>query len=88
MNMTGQPEAALARELALCYACVALVTDRDAGIDGHDSANQNDVFAEFARNIGSLREHLVRAIGATSAQQVDCHCARALDGITLPFELP
>ena len=87
VNMTGQPEAALARELALCYACVALVTDQDAGSSSNDSASQNEVFDEFARNIGSLREHLVRAIGATAAQ-LDCQCARTLDGMTLPFELP
>jgi 5'-methylthioadenosine phosphorylase len=31
--MTGYPEAVLARELALCYTCIALVTDLDAGID-------------------------------------------------------
>jgi 5'-methylthioadenosine phosphorylase len=32
VGMTGHPEAVLARELALCYAAVALVTDRDAGV--------------------------------------------------------
>jgi hypothetical protein len=31
VNMTGHPEAVLARELAMCYPAVALVTDRDAG---------------------------------------------------------
>ena len=30
-NMTGHPEAVLARELGMCYATVALVTDLDAG---------------------------------------------------------
>ncbi len=42
VNMTGHPEAVLARELALCYATVALVTDHDAGVDdgagGHGEA--------------------------------------------------
>jgi 5'-methylthioadenosine phosphorylase len=32
--MTGLPEAGLARELALCYTALALVTDHDAGVDG------------------------------------------------------
>jgi len=29
----GMPEASLARELALCYTCLALVTDHDAGVE-------------------------------------------------------
>ena len=33
VNMTGYPEAVLARELEMCYAAIALVTDLDAGID-------------------------------------------------------
>jgi 5'-methylthioadenosine phosphorylase len=32
VNMTGHPEAVLARELALCFTAVALVTDLDAGV--------------------------------------------------------
>jgi 5'-deoxy-5'-methylthioadenosine phosphorylase len=34
VGMTGMPEAALARELDLCYACCAVVANRAAGIDG------------------------------------------------------
>ena len=33
VNMTGHPEAVLARELALCYTSIALVTDYDAGVE-------------------------------------------------------
>ena len=33
INMTGYPEAVLARELEMCYAAIALVTDLDAGIE-------------------------------------------------------
>lgn len=32
VNMTGYPEAVLARELEICYAAIALVTDLDAGV--------------------------------------------------------
>ena len=31
INMTGHPEAILARELGLCYTAIALVTDLHAG---------------------------------------------------------
>ncbi len=33
INMTGCPEAALAREMRQCYAAIALVTDMDAGAE-------------------------------------------------------
>ena len=36
VNMTGYPEAVLARELEICYAAIALVTDLDAGIEAGD----------------------------------------------------
>ena len=34
VNMTQYPEAVLARELGLCYAAIALVTDYDTGVEG------------------------------------------------------
>ena len=34
VNMTGYPEAVLAAEAGIPYATIALVTDRDAGVDG------------------------------------------------------
>ena len=37
VGMTGMPEAALARELGIDYACLALVANRAAGCDPHAS---------------------------------------------------
>jgi 5'-methylthioadenosine phosphorylase len=88
VNMTGYPEALLARELAMCYAAVALVTDRDAGISSGEAVNQADVFAEFGRNIGKLRAFLTRVVESLPAGQEGCTCASALDGLRVPFELP
>jgi 5'-methylthioadenosine phosphorylase len=88
VNMTGHPEAVLARELAMCYAAVALVTDRDAGVSDGEAVDQSAVFAEFGRNVSRLRAYLVGVVGALSAGQEGCRCARALDGIAVPFELP
>src|SRR2546421_11982247 len=44
VGMTGHPEAVLARELALCYAPLALVTDLDAGVDEGEGVTQAEVF--------------------------------------------
>ena len=87
VNMTGHPEAVLARELALCYTAVALVTDLDAGIEGGETVTQGEVFRVFAENTGRLRELLLSVVAALPDEQ-DCACGRALDGITHDLELP
>jgi len=87
VNMTGLPEAALARELALCYTSIALVTDLDAGLDEGSSVAQDEVFAVFARNTERLRELVLAAVGALGPQD-GCRCARAHAGIDLPLTLP
>jgi 5'-methylthioadenosine phosphorylase len=48
VNMTGHPEAVLARELGLCYTSIALVTDLDAGVEGEHGVTQEEVFRVFA----------------------------------------
>jgi 5'-methylthioadenosine phosphorylase len=86
--MTGHPEAVLARELALCYAPLALVTDLDAGLEEGQGVTQAEVFEVFAANIKRLRDLTATIIAALPAAREDDLCAHALDGITLPFALP
>lgn len=87
VNMTGHPEAVLARELALCYTAIALVTDLDAGVEGGASVTQEEVFRVFGENTERLRGLLFSVIEQLPATR-DCPCPKALDGIDLPFELP
>lgn len=87
VNMTGHPEAVLARELALCYTAIALVTDLDAGVEGGHSVTQEEVFRVFGENTARLRELLLDAIAALPADR-RCPCVNTLDGIKLPLELP
>lgn len=86
INMTGQPEAALARELGLCYAALALVTDSDAGVERGDGVDQATVFANFAGHISGLKQILTRAIKAIDDSP--CTCAAWHDDVDLPFVLP
>jgi 5'-methylthioadenosine phosphorylase len=90
VNMTGHPEAVLARELGLCYAALALVTDMDAGVEGHEAVDQATVFARFAENLELMRALLTKAVGALAPEPADqgCGCAAWLEDVTLPFELP
>jgi 5'-methylthioadenosine phosphorylase len=88
IGMTALPEAVLARELAVCYATVALVTDRDAGVEGGEAVSHVEVLEQFARNLDRLRDLLTVVLADLDGEQVGCECAHALDGLTLPFELP
>lgn len=74
INMTGDPEATLARELQLCYATICLVTDRDAGVVEGGGVTAAEVFAEFARNLPVLTDRLRSTIAAFDDGS-DCGCA-------------
>jgi 5'-methylthioadenosine phosphorylase len=77
VNMTGHPEAILARELAVCYTAIALVTDLDAGVEGDHGVTQEEVFRVFGENIERLRGLLFEVL-ATLPTERDCPCAKAL----------
>ena len=89
VNMTGHPEAVLARELQLCYAAIALVTDMDAGVESGEGVGQAEVFAMFARNIDRLKGLLGRRRRATCPSRGRAAPAPSwADGIDLPYEIP
>ncbi|MDQ1617260.1 MAG: 5-methylthioadenosine phosphorylase [Actinomycetota bacterium] len=88
VGMTGAPEAGLARELALCYTAIALVTDHDAGLEHGDGVTHEEVLRVFGENIAGLRGLLTDAIALLPPRDDDCTCRHSLDGLTLPFPLP
>jgi 5'-methylthioadenosine phosphorylase len=87
VGMTGAPEAALARELALCYTSIALVTDLDAGLEHGAGVTHDEVLRVFAANIHTFRALLLDVVQALPSDD-DCSCRQALDAQRLPFELP
>lgn len=92
IGMTGQPEAAIARELALCYTGLTLVTDLDAGVEGGESVTHAEVLGMFAANLDRLKDLLAIAVAELPPYESDadatCACRRVLDGMALPFDLP
>ena len=80
VNMTGHPEAVLARELAVCYTAIALVTDLDAGVEGEHGVTQEEVFRVFGENIERLRALLLDVI-PTLPERPDDACQHAMDGL-------
>jgi 5'-methylthioadenosine phosphorylase len=87
VNMTGYPEAVLARELELCYAAVALVTDLDAGVRAGEGVTAVEVFAEFEKNIEPFKGLVRAAIGRVAAENACTHC-QPHTGVALPVQLP
>ena len=60
--MTGMPEASIARELALCYTAVALVTDLDAGVESGEGVTHAEVMAMFGASVDRLKAVLALAV--------------------------
>jgi 5'-methylthioadenosine phosphorylase len=88
VGMTGLPEASIARELALCYTSLCLVTDHDAGVEGGPAVTHAEVLEVFARNVDRLKVLVAGVVTALPGEDSDCTCRQALDGLPLPFELP
>jgi 5'-methylthioadenosine phosphorylase len=86
VGMTGLPEASIARELALCYTSLAVVTDHDAGVDSGQGVTHAEVLATFGASIDKLKAVVAATIEALPSD--DCSCRHSLDGLALPFDLP
>ena len=80
MNMTGYPEAWLARELGLCYANVSLITDYDVGIPAPTPRRSPTTrsLAVFAANLARVRDLLFAVLPQVGAAPADDPCRAAL----------
>jgi 5'-methylthioadenosine phosphorylase len=87
VGMTAMPEAAIARELALCYTSASVVTDLDAGFESGEGVTHADVLATFGTSVERLKSVLAGAVAQLPSDD-DCACRHALDGLPLPFDLP
>lgn len=61
VGMTGMPEAGLARELGMRYACLALVVNRAAGLDA-DTLTHQDITKHLHAGIARVRALLLAAL--------------------------
>jgi 5'-methylthioadenosine phosphorylase len=84
VNMTQYPEAALARELGICYSGLALVTDYDAGVERAEAVTMEAVFRVLAENIERVKAVILRAIPAIPADPACACAAGAMDPGSFP----
>jgi len=64
VGMTGMPEAALAREIGLCYATLAVVANRAAGRGGGAVISMPDIAAVLEPAMGRVRSLLAQLVVA------------------------
>lgn len=82
VNMTQYPEVALARELELCYAAIALVTDWDVGVFSSEKLKPVDfeeVIREFGKNIKKAQRLILKLVKQLPETR-RCSCRKALKG--------
>lgn len=61
IGMTGMPEAALARELDICYACIAVVANQAAG-RGDEEITMDMISKNLGEGIETVRNILAKVI--------------------------
>lgn len=85
INMTQYPEVVLARELAMCYLNISVITDYDTGLDGDPNVkpvSHEDVIRVFNENIVKLKDLIVRVV-KTLPETRSCECGNSLKGARL-----
>lgn len=76
VGMTGMPEAALARELAVCFAGLAVITNYAAGIST-GKLTTTEVMETMAASTGMLKSLLKETISLIPSSR-SCACKNAL----------
>jgi len=81
IGMTGMPEAKLAREAELCYACVAMITDYDSWHPDHGAVDITAIIATLTGNARKGRALVSRLPALLGPDRAPCPhgCDRALD---------
>ncbi|MBV8083036.1 MAG: S-methyl-5'-thioadenosine phosphorylase [Candidatus Eremiobacteraeota bacterium] len=85
INMTQYPEAYLARELEMCYANIALITDYDVGLEGEEGiepVTHEGVIKVFNENNERVKK-VIQEMIARMPKERTCSCGSALQGARL-----
>lgn len=85
INMTQYPEAYLARELEICYANIALITDYDVGLEGQEGiepVTHEAVIQVFNANNERVKK-VINSMIERMPKQRTCSCGSALKGARL-----
>ncbi|MFA4880083.1 MAG: S-methyl-5'-thioadenosine phosphorylase [Candidatus Doudnabacteria bacterium] len=81
INMTAYPEVALARELAMCYINIALITDYDTGLEGYQNISPvtaTEVIKVFQQNIQKVKKIIFKMVENLPKYRT-CPCPHLLE---------
>ncbi|MCL4562048.1 MAG: MTAP family purine nucleoside phosphorylase [Chloroflexi bacterium] len=76
VGQTNYPECVLARELAICYATIGVVSNYAAGMQSNLTAKE---VSENVKKIGPTISTLFSTLISAYPEQGDCSCLHALD---------
>jgi 5'-methylthioadenosine phosphorylase len=76
VGMTGVPEAVLARELEICYACVCFISNMAAGMQKR--LTPKEVFEVSRRVQPKISQLLIETVKALPIERKNCPCMNAL----------
>lgn len=82
VNMTGYPEAILARELAMCYVNISLITDYDVGLTSMEPVSAQEVVKTFKENNEKVKRIILQMI-EDIPPSYKCSCQSALENASL-----
>ncbi len=80
INMTQYPEVVLARELAMCYVNIALVTDYDAGVTapaGYALSSTEEIMRVLGENNDRVKS-VIHSMVANMPADFTCGCGQTL----------
>lgn len=82
VNMTQYPEVVLARELEICYAAIALVTDYDVGVSAKEKIKPVSVeeFTKVFKANNEKAQKLLYEMIQNWPKERKCECGKALEG--------
>jgi 5'-methylthioadenosine phosphorylase len=82
IGMTALPEAKLAREAGMCYACLACVTDYDTWHEDHGAVTVELVVRNLLQNVAIARASLAGLVAALPDWR-SCSCCDSLAGAVI-----
>ncbi len=77
VGMTGMPEAALARELEICFVSICIVTNFAAGVGGA-GLTTSEVVGTMNASMSELKRLLKAAFPVLASRKRSCKCGEAL----------
>ncbi|XP_062571463.1 S-methyl-5'-thioadenosine phosphorylase-like [Saccostrea cucullata] len=88
VNMTTVPEVILAKELGLCYAALALVTDYDSWKDDEEAVNIESVLKTFQTNAANATKTILKAIPVIAGEDWTATIAENKKAVQMNTLLP